>query len=113
MSRGCAECHEDTFAALAGSAHASGVIDDGDPDLPSCTTCHSGHSEVGIGKAARDLRMGMPCMGCHGDQDLMGKYDLSTDVVDTYLQDFHGTSLHLYQRDGTAAGDDPLRTLGC
>ncbi|MBK8975337.1 MAG: cytochrome b/b6 domain-containing protein [Planctomycetes bacterium] len=113
MSKACATCHESTYAELAGSAHGAGVLDDGDRDLPSCTTCHSGHDAVGKSSAARDLRLGMPCMGCHGDKDLMSRYDLSTDVVDTYLQDFHGTSLHFYKADGTAESSDVLRTLVC
>jgi len=38
-------------------------------------------------------------MGCHDNERLMRKYDLSTSVVCTYLSDFHGVSLKFYGDD--------------
>jgi hypothetical protein len=37
------------------------------------------------------------CAGCHDDEELMAKYDISTDVFETYVADFHGTTVTLFE----------------
>ena len=39
------------------------------------------------------------CSNCHSNEVIMGKYGLSTEVVNTYLSDFHGLTLSLYQAE--------------
>lgn len=39
------------------------------------------------------------CSECHSDEVVMSKYGLSTEVVNTYLSDFHGLTLSLYQEE--------------
>ncbi len=38
------------------------------------------------------------CAKCHADKELMGRYGLSADVFDTYVSDFHGTTVELFQK---------------
>ncbi len=44
------------------------------------------------------MRLGYACRECHGNEDIAARHDLSPDVVDTYLADFHGVTLKLYER---------------
>ena len=37
------------------------------------------------------------CAGCHADEELMARYELSTEVFDTYVADFHGTTATLFE----------------
>jgi hypothetical protein len=37
------------------------------------------------------------CARCHADTELMDKYGISTDVFNTYVSDFHGTTVLLYE----------------
>ena len=76
--------------------------------MPVCTDCHPGHTEEGTTALARRIRLGHPCMGCHGDEALMQKYGISTNVVSTYLSDFHGVSVKFYeQRRGRLQAQAP------
>jgi cytochrome b subunit of formate dehydrogenase len=110
VARACATCHEAEYATYAKSVHGRGLLAGASDDLPTCTDCHPGHTESGRSLTQQRVRLGQPCMGCHGDQDLMERYGISTGVVSTYLNDFHGTSVRFY-RDGGQPGDLP--TLVC
>jgi hypothetical protein len=37
------------------------------------------------------------CANCHADNDLMDKYGISTEVLDTYVADFHGTTVVIFE----------------
>ena len=38
------------------------------------------------------------CARCHADPTLMAKYGLSTHVMDTYVSDFHGTTVVVFEQ---------------
>jgi hypothetical protein len=38
------------------------------------------------------------CANCHTDEALMSKYGLSTNVLDTYVSDFHGTTVAMFDK---------------
>jgi hypothetical protein len=40
------------------------------------------------------------CGNCHANEKLMKKYGLSTAVLDSYLEDFHGVTLAFYKKQG-------------
>lgn len=42
----------------------------------------------------------MICGKCHGNKALMGKYGISTNVFNTYLDDFHGRTVNLFREKG-------------
>jgi formate dehydrogenase subunit gamma len=113
IDQACANCHEDIYRDFRDSAHGAALGDPANLDLPRCTSCHSGHQEGGKSLAAQRVRLGRPCMGCHGDEQLMGHYDLSTDVVRTYLDDFHGVSVKFYGKDALSAGQFTLVCADC
>lgn len=91
----CEQCHNEIYAAYRESVHGQALISEENPDVPTCTYCHGVHN---IGEpTTTDYHLDIPqlCGNCHSDKERMAKYGLSTDVLDTYLDDFHGTTIRL------------------
>lgn len=93
----CAQCHRDKYDQYKDSVHGKALTEEGNLDVPTCTECHGVHG--GITDPTTPLfRNTSPllCANCHDDPKIMDKYDISTDVLETYVADFHGTSVHLF-----------------
>ncbi len=69
--------------------------------MPVCTDCHHPHDNSNPLAAAWHLSIPQLCARCHGDEKIMAQYGISTDVLTTYLRDFHGMTASLY-RSGKA-----------
>ncbi len=95
----CAKCHNTIFEQYADSVHGSGVLEDKNPDVPACTDCHGVHTISGPSSVAT-FRLTSPniCAKCHTDETIMSKYGLSTQVLKTYIADFHGTTVTLFEK---------------
>jgi hypothetical protein len=95
VSRSCAACHADVNTAYAGSVHGRALVEDDNQDVPACADCHTHHQVQQPGTIR--FRLGAPetCIRCHGNEALMGKYGISTNVAKTYLADFHGATASL------------------
>ncbi len=95
----CAQCHSTIYEEYTQSVHGTGVLVDKNPDVPSCVDCHGVHNIAGPG-GGEAFRLTSPriCADCHTNEDIMGKYGLSTQVLDTYIADFHGTTVTLFER---------------
>ena len=95
----CANCHSTIYDEYAKSVHGASVVSDGNIDSPSCIDCHGVHKTAGPNSVS-DFRLTSPliCAKCHTDAALMGKYNLSTDVLDSYIADFHGTTVQIFAK---------------
>lgn len=95
----CARCHNGVFEEYASSVHGAGVFVEKNPDVPSCTDCHGVHTITGP-KGEPNFRLTSPniCAKCHSDETIMDKYGLSTQVMNTYVADFHGTTVTLFEK---------------
>ncbi|MBI2131784.1 MAG: cytochrome c3 family protein [Candidatus Tectomicrobia bacterium] len=93
----CSKCHARVFSQYEGSVHGQGLIQGGNKDVPGCSTCHPSHTGGDPRKV--EFRIDIPklCADCHQNKALMDKYGLSSQVVSTYLEDFHGASISLYR----------------
>ena len=93
----CAMCHAGVFRQYEISVHGQGLIQEGNKDVPVCSTCHPSHT--GQDPRKMEFRIDIPklCADCHQNKALMAKYGLSSQVVSTYLEDFHGASVSLYR----------------
>jgi predicted CXXCH cytochrome family protein len=107
ISRTCAKCHEKISKVYVMSVHGSALQENENPDVPSCTDCHRAHDIADPRQNAWRLETPAMCGRCHTDEKRMKKYGLSTAVLSSYLQDFHGTSVALQK--GT--GDKPVTAL--
>ncbi len=103
ISRTCAKCHEGVSRTYAASVHGRALIEEQNRDVPVCTDCHRSHDIAG--PREREWRLHTPelCGGCHTDSGLARRYGLSTRVLQTYLDDFHGKTASL-QRTERASG---------
>lgn len=78
--------HVDLAAHFQGSVHASQL---------TCTDCHTSHQVQHPGTTRFRLSSPERCITCHGNEPLMAKYGISTNVAKTYLADFHGATASL------------------
>ncbi|HJW90422.1 MAG TPA: cytochrome c3 family protein [Anaerolineales bacterium] len=94
----CERCHSEIYNLYKQSVHGSALIGEGNPDVPSCIDCHGVHNVSGPSNQPFHLFSPQICARCHTDKQLMAKYGLSTDVLDTYVADFHGTTVILFEK---------------
>lgn len=93
----CAECHSDTYEQYKNSVHGAALAD-GNTDVPTCTDCHGVHSIDDPTTASFRNNTPALCADCHDDPAIMNKYGLSTEVTETYVADFHGTTVTLFEQ---------------
>jgi predicted CXXCH cytochrome family protein len=94
----CARCHAPIVDQYKKSAHGAALLAEGNKDVPTCIDCHGVH-KMSDPRTAR-FRVNSPkiCASCHTDAARMKKYGLSTAVLRTYVADFHGTTVTLFQK---------------
>lgn len=93
----CQTCHADIYDVYSNSVHGEAILA-GNTDSATCSDCHGVHSVTGP-STSHEFRLFSPetCATCHADEEMMAKYDISTAVFDTYVADFHGTTVTLFQ----------------
>ena len=95
----CERCHSEVVARYRESVHGEALIGEGNPDVPTCTDCHGVHNSVGPSSDS-SFHLFSPeiCAKCHADTALMERYDVSTEVFESYITDFHGTTVVLFEK---------------
>ncbi|HLF80922.1 MAG TPA: hypothetical protein VI410_04070, partial [Anaerolineales bacterium] len=99
----CARCHNAIYEKYLTSVHGAALLEEDNPDVPTCIDCHGVHSIEDPTTAAFRLDSPRLCAGCHTDPERMGKYGISTQVLDTYVADFHGTTVTLFEKQSPDA----------
>jgi predicted CXXCH cytochrome family protein len=94
----CARCHATIVAQYKTSAHGAALLAEGNKDVPTCISCHGVHRISDPRTARFRVNSPMICAGCHTNAALMSKYGLSTAVLRTYVADFHGSTVTLFQK---------------
>jgi predicted CXXCH cytochrome family protein len=97
----CAKCHAGVARTYASSVHGKDMAQNV-ADVPTCTDCHRSHDIAGPTQAG--FRSGTPqiCGRCHSDEERMKKYGLSTNVLTTYVADFHGKTATFRRATGSS-----------
>jgi hypothetical protein len=95
----CEQCHSEIYDAYADSVHGADLIGAGDPNVPTCTDCHGGHT-LGGPASNPNFHLYSPsiCEECHANDALMEQYGISTDVFESYISDFHGTTVTIFSK---------------
>ena len=96
-SQTCGDCHTTTFDQYQDSVHGKALFE-GDENLPQCIACHSVHDIQQPTTALFRNRSPQLCATCHADEELMAVYEISTNVFDSYLSDFHGSTVSLFEQ---------------
>jgi predicted CXXCH cytochrome family protein len=92
----CAQCHGDIYDTYRSSVHGNALLEEFNTDVPTCIDCHGVHSITD--PTTNTFRNSTPylCARCHTDRTIMDQYGISTNVLDTYVTDFHGTNFKLF-----------------
>ena len=98
ISETCSRCHSAIFEQYKASVHGAALLEESNPDVPTCIDCHGTHTIDDPTTAQFRLQSPEICGKCHRDRALMARYDISTDVFNTYVADFHGTTVTLFER---------------
>jgi len=94
----CERCHSEIYDLYEQSVHGSALIGEGNPDVPTCIDCHGVHDIEGpLNYAPFHLFSPQICAKCHTDPELMEPYGINTDVMETYVADFHGSTVVLFE----------------
>ncbi|TAM80654.1 MAG: cytochrome C [Acidobacteria bacterium] len=99
ISEACARCHAAVAGEYVKSVHGKALIEQGNNDVPVCTDCHHAHNTANPFSASWHLQIPQMCAGCHANKQLMAKYAISTAVLTTYLNDFHGMTASLHRME--------------
>jgi predicted CXXCH cytochrome family protein len=93
----CAQCHSTIYDTYRQSVHGAALTEEGNQYVPTCTDCHGVHNIQSPG--TNSFRNSVPalCATCHTNETLMKQYGISTNVLDTYVADFHGTTVKLFE----------------
>ncbi len=106
----CGTCHGRVAEVYRESVHGAALTADDNPDVPTCVDCHEAHGTTD--PRSPGFRVNSPeiCGTCHANDALMEKYGLSTEVFETYVADFHGTTAKLFH---DVTPDQPLNQAVC
>ena len=94
----CARCHSDIAATYKESVHGAALIGEGNPDVPNCIVCHGNHNISDPRTVEFRNNIPLLCARCHTDTSIMDKYGISTNVLNTYVADYHGTTVTLFEQ---------------
>ena len=92
----CAECHGDKYEQYSASVHGRALTEGRNRDVPTCTDCHGVHQISDPTTASFRNSTPALCADCHANPEIMDQYGISTNVLDTYVADFHGTTVKLF-----------------
>jgi hypothetical protein len=109
----CEKCHSTIYNQYKTSVHGAALLDQSNPDVPTCVDCHGVHTIVDPTTAAFRLKSPEICANCHTDKTRMAKYSLSTDVLATYVADFHGTTVQLFEKQSPDAPTNKAVCYDC
>jgi predicted CXXCH cytochrome family protein len=98
ISQTCQKCHSAIYDQYKDSVHGSALINESNADVPTCEDCHGIHN-IGDPRTVQ-FRLKSPeiCAKCHTNKTLMKKYDISTNVMTTYVADFHGSTVEMFEK---------------
>jgi len=98
IARTCQKCHAEIYDFYKDSVHGKALLNDDNFDVPTCTDCHENHDNTGPGDEGFVLFSPQICQNCHGDEALMSKYGIRSDVFETYVADFHGATVTIFEK---------------
>lgn len=93
----CAKCHNAIYETYKGSVHGAALTEEANPDVPTCIDCHGVHNIQNPTTATFRNSTPFLCAKCHTDETIMNKYGISTNVLNTYVADFHGTTVKMFE----------------
>jgi len=106
----CAKCHSGIYDTYKYSVHGAALTEEGNLDVPTCIDCHGVHNIQDPTTAQFRNETPQLCAKCHANGTLMRAYGLSTNILNTYVSDFHGTTVTLFEKNSP---DQPTNKPVC
>ena len=94
----CARCHSAIYDQYKQSIHGSALTQANNTDVPTCIDCHGVHNIQDPTSTTFRINSPQLCAKCHTNATIMNKYGISTQVLNTYVADFHGTTVTLFEK---------------
>ena len=94
----CNQCHSTIYEKYRNSVHGAALQNENNPDVPTCIDCHGVHNILNPTTDTFRLASPQMCAKCHTDPKRMDKYNISTQVMNTYVADFHGTTVSIFEQ---------------
>ncbi len=91
----CGKCHIKIYEDYSESIHGKEALKN-NPDAPLCVDCHGEHSiKFPYDKEAKisPLKVSDTCSECHARPEIMKKYGVPVDRVESFLESFHGIAI--------------------
>jgi ribosomal protein S27E len=91
----CGRCHVLILDEYKNSVHGSEAMK-GNPDVPLCVDCHGEHKVEPVREAgAKTSKVRIPdtCSECHAKPEIMKKYGVPQDRIQTFIESFHGIAI--------------------
>ncbi|HEY4723924.1 MAG TPA: cytochrome c3 family protein, partial [Anaerolineae bacterium] len=99
----CARCHNAIYEKYKTSVHGAALLQASNLDVPTCIDCHGVHNIPDPMTDAFRLKSPDLCAKCHTNAQIMDRYGISTQVLNTYVADFHGTTVTLFEKQSPDA----------
>ena len=112
VAQTCGTCHQFVYNEFEQSIHGESLLA-GDPNVPTCTDCHGVHGIQHPTTALFRNRSPELCADCHADENMMAEYDITTNVFDSYLSDFHGTTVALFEQETPGVASNKAVCYDC
>ena len=96
LSQTCGRCHQQARDDYLASVHGESLPRDGSVDSPTCTSCHGEHNIFSSDDPRSTIspqRVEEDCAQCHEAMEIVGKYGISTEQIETYKKSFHGLAV--------------------
>jgi hypothetical protein len=93
----CALCHNAIYQKYKESVHGA-ALSEGNPDVPTCIDCHGVHNIENPTTAYFRLNSPETCSKCHTDPEITKKYNLNPNVLNSYVSDFHGSTVAIFEK---------------
>lgn len=113
ISHTCQQCHSGIFDTYSQSVHGEALLVDSNQDVPTCIECHGVHDISDPTTSMARNRSPELCAECHADEELMTQYDISTEVFETYVADFHGETVTLFEHEDPTVATNKAVCFDC
>jgi hypothetical protein len=94
----CGRCHVRVFAEYTTSAHGVSLLEKGNREAPSCSSCHGEHGILPPkenASAVSATHIPETCSNCHGMTEFNLRYGIPINPVRTFRHTFHGIANEL------------------
>lgn len=112
IAKTCSTCHASVYSSYESSVHGQ-ALSEGNQDVPTCVDCHGVHSVRGPRDTAFRNDSIVMCGNCHGNKELMKKYNISSEVFNTYVDDFHGRTVNLFREQNQGISSTKAVCFDC